>query len=391
MGSIGSGIGLQFNPIIRNVWLYYPNSKGFISLIFILFYGLSAVLFSYFIEFQFSLFYIQGDLDTPESTKEEILSEFFLKTIGAIFTLAILGLLLLSNYLPEQTTETEDSNKKIFSEKEEFKQTSEILLSMEKSINEDILSVSNYNEMEFPKIEPGLSTFCSRLLSVLLSCRFWSIILMFFLSFNFAFLLTHSIRFLGINKGFNSHIILVSVIVYPSVITLSKIIISLLYNAVIKFKIMFSFILLLQIALGIVIPFVNNEYLFITFVGLGGFCYAGNSSLLSPLMTKIFGLEHSFEVNGLGIALSSLSAFVVPFVSLLFGTSMEIEHFIKYLFFGSVLTSVIALLLCFITSEHTFDYTNEQTVSLEKNLKASKSSKLKQWLESDVKSERNSG
>lgn len=376
---IGSGIGLQFNPMIRNIWLYYPDSKGFISIVFILFYGLSTVLFSLLIEYMFSLYYSFGEEENSSLKRLSIFSDFYQLTLLIIFLFAAVGFLLMSNHVPEKLEEQDES-----------KQGAENLLLRDRSINDDNMSMSNYKEMEYTNEESFQSTFWSRFINMLASGRFWCITLMFFFSFCFSFLLTHSVRFLGNYYWFNSHIIFLSAVFHPAVITIAKIIISLLYD-LIRFKIIFSFIVIIQIALGIIIPFINNDSVFLSVVCISGFCYAGNSSLLSPLISKIFGVEHSFELSGIAIALSSLSVFTVPLISLAFSNSIEVELFIQCLFFGSAGTSLIALILCLSFNDSPFDYSNEQN-SLAKELKPTPSSKElnQQWFANDVKSERNS-
>lgn len=354
---LGIGIGIQFNPIIRNVWIYLPESKSFITIIYLLVFGFSSVLITIFFEY---VYFLNSQKDgIPILTVSEKRQYCFKITIITSISVGIFGILLTSNYTNENNTLKEDSTDNI---------NPNILI--EKSINDnDIFFNMNYQSQT--------STKCSEIISfwqifffLTLSFRFWYIVIMYMLSYYFCSYYSHYLRFIGTYNNYDYNTIYMALYTYTISIAISRIAICFFFYCF-KFKSLFIFILLCQIVIGIVVINYINETVYLVYTAIAGVCYAGITSLISPLIEKLCGKVHSFQFCGLINAFGSFSSLIVPGV--LFYCNKK-ELVLQYISYSSSCASIVALILCILLDTTPFDYSPFKECNL----------KLQKWKESSI-------
>jgi len=90
---------------------------------------------------------------------------------------------------------------------------------------------------------------------------------------------------------------------------------------------------------------------------LSAICSAGNSALITPINSKVFGMKNSTEVYGYVCLFLAISAILGP-VFAKFVVSQKSDYLVLY--WAGALLAIISFIICSLFSEEVFDYNGKE-------------------------------
>lgn len=321
----GSGIGIGYMAVMRNAWLYFPHKKGLLCGVILFGYGISAMVFTWISDTIVNPSYESVDINTglfPQDIANRLYTYIQLLNI-IILILSVIGYTLIVDYYKVNTIPNTHSN-----------------------VNNDNRNINTNN------IHNDTNTLPIR--EVFKDSRIWQMIMMYFCTTYFCYILTNTYRAFGqlnlINEKILSKLSTTSALLNG----IARICWGCLFDKY-GFKKLYVIIIIANIIIsscvyycGTLFPFVYCILVIVNYLLI-----AGNTSLTTPLYPKIYGMKYATQINGIAIVIGGISSLMGPLIAK--GVVKERSDF-KLLYLSGTFFGVIGLINYLTFDEQPFKY-----------------------------------
>ena len=338
----GIAIGFSYMGVMKNAWLYFPESKGLISGIILFGYGLSALIFTW----------ISDSIVNPTYQKVEsngfFAQEIADKTYNFILTLNIvLGVLSASGYLLIFDYESDHQAKNANSI--DYQKTPQ--------------STTQDNDMNIQPQKQEIKL-ASPIKDIFHGVQIYQIIAMNFCTLYFCYMVTNTNRSFGQLNMLNEGLLSTLSKTFSLLNGGGRIMWGILFDKF-GFKPLYTLLVCAELIISASIFFIGGySSLYFIAVCITSLLLAGNIALMVPLYPKIFGTRYGPEVNGIAVALYGFSCLLGPIIAKFF---IKERSDYKILYLSGTFFALISLITVLTFDEKVFKFKHEKNEEVGKS------------------------